>query len=228
YGRDLVVNEVFSISPDKYYTYSWIELYNPTSRTLPWSDVTHPITGFIYGEGGSIRKTSDNGRTWADLSSGTTNDIHGVSLVLPDTGFAVGDGGTFLKTVDSGKTWNPVPTVSTTLNLNAMWVPSVYEVQGAKVGIVGADSGFFFVTRDRGYSWTKVSSGSKKNIRCIAPAQLAGNITVLDIWACGDSGLVVRSTTAGATWVSVSSNWGQVRMNGIGVMKGTNPANDTA
>src|ERR1041385_5426182 len=35
-GSDLVINEVFHISPDKYYTYSWIELYNPTHEQMYW------------------------------------------------------------------------------------------------------------------------------------------------------------------------------------------------
>ena len=36
YGPDLVINEVFSLPPDRYYAYSWIELYNPTDRPIAW------------------------------------------------------------------------------------------------------------------------------------------------------------------------------------------------
>ncbi len=35
-GSDLVISEVFHISPEKYYTYSWIELYNPTNQNIRW------------------------------------------------------------------------------------------------------------------------------------------------------------------------------------------------
>jgi hypothetical protein len=35
-GTDLVINEVFTISPDKYYAFSWIEIYNPTQQNLKW------------------------------------------------------------------------------------------------------------------------------------------------------------------------------------------------
>lgn len=37
-GNDLVISEVFKISPDKYYAFCWIELFNPTEREMYWID----------------------------------------------------------------------------------------------------------------------------------------------------------------------------------------------
>ena len=33
-GTDLLLNEFYSISPEKYYSYAWIELYNPTNHNI--------------------------------------------------------------------------------------------------------------------------------------------------------------------------------------------------
>ena len=35
-GSDLVISEVYKISPEQYYAFSWIELYNPTDRVMKW------------------------------------------------------------------------------------------------------------------------------------------------------------------------------------------------
>ena len=35
-GNDVVINEVFHISPSQYYNYSWIELFNPTNQPINW------------------------------------------------------------------------------------------------------------------------------------------------------------------------------------------------
>lgn len=37
-GTDLVINEIFNISPDRYYAFSWIELYNPTRENFRWAE----------------------------------------------------------------------------------------------------------------------------------------------------------------------------------------------
>ena len=44
-GNDLVINEIFAISPDKYYAYSWIELFNPSKFKIRWFEENYPVTG---------------------------------------------------------------------------------------------------------------------------------------------------------------------------------------
>jgi hypothetical protein len=35
-GSDLVISEIYKISPSMYYSYAWIELYNPTNQVYRW------------------------------------------------------------------------------------------------------------------------------------------------------------------------------------------------
>src|SRR5258706_4707638 len=97
-GNDLIINEVFTISPDKYYSFSWIELYNPSKNTIKWVDETKPAAGFSVGSGGAIIHTSDDGGTWSDsLSAGQFGNLNAISMSNPDTGDAAGNGGTIVK-----------------------------------------------------------------------------------------------------------------------------------
>jgi photosystem II stability/assembly factor-like uncharacterized protein len=58
--------------------------------------------GYIVGESGIIKRSSDGGSTWQNLYSGTTRMLFSVYFPDPFTGYAIGDSGTILKTTNGG------------------------------------------------------------------------------------------------------------------------------
>ena len=66
-GNDLIVSEVFTLSPDKYYDFSWVEVYNPTRRYFQWFYQQYPIVGVVVGDNGSCYYTDDDGETWSHI-----------------------------------------------------------------------------------------------------------------------------------------------------------------
>ena len=190
-GRDLIINEVFTISPDKYYAYSWIELYNPSPKTIGWADVTRPASGFAVGSNGTILRTSDDGDRWIDsLSDPSYGNLNGISLANPETAFVVGDGGTILKVTKRSVT---VLISGTTNNLHG--IAAVPDAQTRTAYAVG-DNGKLLRTIDHGLNWPAVPVPTTRNLRAI----FFGGFR--SIFAVGDSGTVIASANSGNSWAS--------------------------
>src|SRR6267143_1255897 len=160
-GSDLVIDEVFTISPDKYYAYSWIELYNPSKQTIKWFDVTKPASGYTVGSGGAILRTSDDGNRWVDsLSDASYGNLNSISLANPETAYAVGDGGKILKV-----TRRSVALLNSGVTNNLHGIAAVPDAQNRAAFAVG-DNGTILRTIDRGKTWT-VSTPTARNLRSV-------------------------------------------------------------
>ncbi len=96
-GKDLIISEIFTIPPHQYYAYSWIEIYNPSLRTLNWMEQSYPAISAVVGEQGTILYTDNDGLTWQNVTSPTNVNLNSVSFPLTDTGLVVGDNGTIVK-----------------------------------------------------------------------------------------------------------------------------------
>lgn len=191
-GRDLLINEVFTISPDKYYSFSWIELYNPTTRKIKWFDETKPAAGFTVGSGGAVLHTSDDGGNWSDsLSAAQNGNLNAISMANADTGFAVGDGGIILKlTRTSVRALNS----GTTVNLHG--VAAAQDQQNRTAFAVG-DGGTILRTVNRGNAWTPPQvPPTGNNLRSVYFVSFAS------IYAAGDQGTIVKSVNAGTQWTT--------------------------
>ncbi len=93
-GTDLIISEVFPLSPTNFYSFSWIELYNPTNRYISTINITTPISGYAIGSNGTLLKTTDDGETWNNIAeSPFAGNFNAMAFPWPDTGFGVGDGG---------------------------------------------------------------------------------------------------------------------------------------
>ena len=79
-----------------------------TTNTLDLRGVACPRPSICVavGEGGTIVRSTDGGRTWRRQPSGTPDDfLYGVACPSPSTCVAVGGGGTILRSTDGGRTW---------------------------------------------------------------------------------------------------------------------------
>jgi photosystem II stability/assembly factor-like uncharacterized protein len=63
-------------------------------------------TGFVVGDGGTLRRTTDGGATWTAIDTHTTESIRDIDFVDATNGWAVGSSGGVLQTHDGGQTWS--------------------------------------------------------------------------------------------------------------------------
>ncbi len=189
-GRDLIINEVFTISPDKYYSFSWLELYNPTTKKIKWFQETRPAAGFSVGSGGTIVHTSNDGSDWSDsLSAAQNSNLESISMANTDTGFAVGSGGTILKVT---KTSVQHLVSGTTANLHG--IAAAQDQQNRTAFAVG-DAGTILRTVNRGNTWVPpLTPPTPNNLNSVYFGSFAA------IYACGDNGTIIKSVNAGTAW----------------------------
>jgi len=62
------------------------------------------------GDGGSILRSTDGGKTWKKQKSGVTNDLTSGSATSDKVAWVAGKNGTLLLTTDGGKHWKGIPT----------------------------------------------------------------------------------------------------------------------
>ncbi|HLX11878.1 MAG TPA: YCF48-related protein, partial [Bacteroidota bacterium] len=205
-GYDLIMNEMFTISPDKYYAFSWIQVYNPTGRSIPAIATSQPATGYAVGDQGTLLKMSEP-NPWSSVSVPTNSALYALGFAYQDTGFAVGASGTILRLttpVIGGvptPTWTSVPS-GVTNDLTCMTFPTVdgSQIQSSKTGWVGGSDGLVIRTSDRGHTWVTQPTPTAQTINSIV---LAYN-DFRDLWICADSGIVFKSTQTGSSWLKIN------------------------
>jgi photosystem II stability/assembly factor-like uncharacterized protein len=193
-GKDLVINEVFTLSPDKYYNYSWIEVYNPNNIMFNWYKVVKPAIGVVVGADGTIRFTNNTGDTWQVVTAPTTQKLNAVSFSLPDSGVIVGDSGTILSIKKSGESWATrqirFPDSLKTKNLR-----DVHLIDQAKGGFLIGDSGLIMRSLDRGQTWANFFG--KNRLKYNLNSFFFQSTALYFI--AGDSGTILKSTGS-STW----------------------------
>jgi photosystem II stability/assembly factor-like uncharacterized protein len=210
-GSPLLINEVFTIAPDKYYAYSWIEFYNPSDSVLHWFTQTFPAAGYAVGSGGAILKTSNDGDPWFDsLANAAYGTITSINFPNPDTGFFCTAEGKVFKLNANGVTdlsaglpaghdYSKLHFASIA-GIHSYVSPSQVDRRIQALYLV-ADSGLIFRSFNQGSSWTQVlptrTTPLKKNLKNIYTDFESKNFFVV-----GDSGAFFQSTNAGTNWFS--------------------------
>jgi photosystem II stability/assembly factor-like uncharacterized protein len=143
--------------------------------------------GWAVGDGGLVRRTTNQGASWTPQDAGTLNALYGVAVFDADHVWAVGDGGTVVATSDAGATWSLVQTGA----------PRLYAVHFSDefTGLAVGQRGAIVATTDGGQTWAVVASGTSAHLRALA------GFGTTRAWASGSSGTILRSTDAGATWL---------------------------
>lgn len=207
-GEDLIINEVFTLPPDKYYAYSWIELYNPTNKTIQWFDESYPASLNVVGDNGTFLQTENDGADWIIPTSVPAQDLNALDFPYPDTGYVGGDNGAMFRAVRVGVSYDFIPvTAPATCDIN-----SISSIPLTVSGFAAGDCGTILRTTTRGRSWVSQNSRTTKNINSIKMA------TVSKIFACGDSGLILRSFSSG-TWdaLPIGAAYNATNFNTIGI-----------
>ena len=138
----------------------------------------------IVGSNGTMIRSTNGGDSWTTVDSKTGMCLFDMSMSNKRNGTAVGNYGAIITTSDSGMSWNAINS-GTILKLNSIAIdPENYRNQ-----YVAGDSGYIARSRDGGFSWTREEVPTKQNINKLFYADSS------DIWAVGDSGMILRKTT---------------------------------
>lgn len=168
-----------------------VQTFNPAygeSYFLPNSN-----TGWVVGQNGAIRKTTDI-ENWTIQYSGITNVyLNSVHFVDAQTGWAAGENGIVLRTTNGGNNWVQQTTGTTNRILDISFL-------NANTGIMGMQTAQLLRTTNGGTNWVVINiAGGSGNIIYVQM-----KYDVLSYISMGDSRFM-RSTDAGATW-SLASN----------------------
>lgn len=147
-----------------------------------------PTVGFAIGSRGEILKTTNGGFDWQTLRSGTTNYLNRIQMLNASTGFVVGYTNTILKTSDGGTTWIKLKT-------SGDYFTDISFINSTTGWVVGGNK--IYYTTDGGNNWTtQFSAANGLNAIHATGASTA--------WAVGSSGLVLKTTNSGVSWVGMN------------------------
>lgn len=122
----------------------------PWLKSAYFSDTTH---GFIIGNSGVIKSTTDGGSSWTTIIPPVIRDFNSITFINADTGYIAGGNasgtGTILRTADGGANWTVIKDGSGG-ELND--ISFADPLQGYVVG----DSATVLHTADGGLTWGPV------------------------------------------------------------------------
>jgi photosystem II stability/assembly factor-like uncharacterized protein len=169
--------------------------------------------GLIGGTGGTILFTQNAGALWTVVQNGWFITYYGVYQLSPTAGIVAGVNTIFAPLVAfTTNAWQALTPVAFYL-IDPGQVPNegtLYDVQmlDGNIGVAVADvwdhHGAIVRTEDQGSTWSTVYWGSASLLGVDFPTQQVG-------YAVGVSGLRVKSTDGGQTWVELGNplriNW---------------------
>jgi len=165
-------------------------------------------SGVVVGNGGTVLRTTNKGKTWTEtllitLPNWTEINLNSVFFADAKNGYAVGGFKGFpgilasiesiIKTSDGGITWTPL-TGPKTIPLQSVYFTS------ATTGYAVGDSGLIIKTTNGGTSWDTLSSKTK---------QLLMSVFFTDAnngFVGGYGGEFLRTTNSGVSWSYINTN----------------------
>jgi len=173
-------------------TSQWTQQLSGTSKQLRSVFFTDENTGWVVGDDGLIKHTTDGGNTWNLQPSGTSKNITDVFFTDASTGWIVGSYGLIKNTINGGNTWNLQPSGTSKL-INAVYFTD------ANTGWVVGDDGLIKHTTDGGTTWLLQSTPT---IKRLTDVHFSNSNTGC---AVGYGGVILKTTNGGNTWTQQPS-----------------------
>ena len=185
-------------------------MYTPTVTNLTYLAVDFVgSTGWVTGNTGFIKKTTDGGATWTDQTSGTNQALHGIDFINANEGWACGLAGTILHTTDGGTTW----TAQTSNTANLL---SDIKFADNQKGWACGYTGTILKTTNGGVTWTPYFSGATGTTAWLQSISLFNSDEGV---AVGDVGTIIKFIDNGS-----SANIDETELNKLAIYP--NPASD--
>jgi len=147
------------------------------------------LNGYIIGDNGLIRRTTNGGITWISVASpATAVGLNDIFLLSMSDFWVSGDNGKLLHTTSAGSAWTD-ESLNTYANINAIAVKNGVVTVFGEYGLLAAKNG----------SWSYVNNGQSRTVNWVSFSDSLHGI------GCGRYGLILRTTDGGATWSDVST-----------------------
>jgi photosystem II stability/assembly factor-like uncharacterized protein len=116
--------------------------------------------GFVAGDSGIMRKTTDAGQSWNIINTGFNFSIYDIQFVDNNIGYACGANGRIIKSTDGGQSWTPL---SNTMPQNFNDAYLSLDFLDANNGYLGGfsysdSSGYVIKTSDGGQTWSYMNT----------------------------------------------------------------------
>jgi photosystem II stability/assembly factor-like uncharacterized protein len=150
-------------------------------------------TGWIVGDDGLIKRTTNNGKTWYTQYIGP-KDQQILSTHFTDTkhGVLVGSAGTIYYTENGGESWID-KSINTKENFNSMCFVS------KTTGYIAGSGGTLYKTVDGGRNWNQLNKLDAGLTSIYFENTVKG-------WVVGNSGFIANTIDGGETWVTQINN----------------------
>lgn len=147
--------------------------------------------GWIVGETGRMRYTTNGGTTWNSKYVSNSWTLQGLCFKDQNTGFAAGRRGTLLTTNDGGNSWSKI-SLSTT---NTLYGIQFIENNG---WICGA--GIVIKTTDGGITWNENPLSDPYQYKTFYSLYFLNSNTG---WIAGTDGTILKTTDGGTSWTLI-------------------------
>ncbi len=174
----------------------WNTIYTgSTTGNIYFADAN---TGFVSISPSGVKGilyTSNGGSNWTPYSTGSTKYIESVFLRSSGLGFAGCDSALLLRTTNFGLNWSQI---SVPNNLHVQNIRFVNDITGWFLGTdhTYPGSGRLFVSNNGGILFQQMLSLGSFNVKGFS------FIDAQNGYVCGDSGVVLKTTNGGLTFVS--------------------------
>lgn len=170
----------------------WEDISPSPKKEIYGGEFINTDSLFLVGSQGLILRSWDQGDQYENQISGTTNNLFGVAFSSREVGYAVGENGIILKTQDFGETWTSLNS-GLTKNLKEV---AISTLDARIFTVVGEDAAALRSTNEGAtFSIANLGAGNNRNLADLA---YLPNSNV--VWAVGETGYVISSTNAGASY----------------------------
>ena len=175
----------------------WQTLNSGTTKLLHGLFFLNEQVGWVCGQDGLIKKTTDGGLSWITQREGG-NYLQRIQFINENVGYAIGGydntNPTVIKTLDGGITWFSQDP-NTTIGLNGLFF--INEQLGWITGYYGT----IRKTTNGGLFWTIQTPPGSNNYWFYNIKFFNDNIG----WISGEAGKILHTTDGGITWVQKTS-----------------------
>lgn len=169
----------------------WVTKLNSGSPNFYGTNFVNETTGWVVGQNGAIRKTTNGGNNWTDISI-VSGFFFNVFFTNANTGWVVGQSGV-QKTTNGGTSWGSVNNVYST----GLSFPN------SNTGYICGLNGYIAKSTNGGINWTSQTSGTTRQLNSIYFADANTG------YACGELGTTLKTTDGGAVWNLGSTSFPQ-------------------
>ena len=192
------------------------------------------LSGWVCGNGGMIKKTTNGGFNWLSCVSGTNDNLRTISFQNANNGVCAGDWGKILSTTNGGLNWIVFTDPYQGFFKNSIFYSQNFYISGSGVNIYRSSnngnnwslsylnasviSSIRFNSQGRGFAFgspndifSSINNGlswERMSPNGLNPAVYGSSVTPNGtIWIAADSSMILNSTNSGAGWNEIIRNY---------------------